>query len=719
MDQNLKEFDYLKVLQAIADMPFNVGKNLLIDFLKGDAKNESIKRNRLDKKPLFGFFALYTRQEIEDTIENLMHNDIIEYKQLQDNKFIKVIDLTAKGKKERINPSLHRKKLSNSFVVRETQITDNDRAMFDAFDFFLKTYNDEQKKAIVSPKNNILCVAGAGSGKTTVLTKRIEFLAKFRSISPSKILAITFTRKARTEMAARISKSQYCNGVFVDTFNSFCEKILNQHNDAIYKRNTRVVSYGEKIRIFKAALKESGIEAGFAIEQYFSFGQKRGKTNEELIKMLMNDCYCILELYKTNNAEIDELKNYAKDAEIEEQKNIEMVHGICKFIDSFMKKFGLRDYSDQINHCIKFFKENPQFIPKFEYILIDEYQDVNSSQIELISILNPENLFCVGDPRQSIFGWRGSKIKYILNFEERYPECEIITLSTNYRSSKQIVDLINKSLENIRLPDLKNSVSCDSAVHLVNFDSEEMEMEFVVMKIMQMQIARNQIFVLARTNRIISEVSNRMKLVGIKHLVRTEEMNRDEESALDEVTLATIHSIKGLEASVVFVIGCTSMNFPCKASEHPIIELVKVYEYDKEEEERRLFYVALSRAKNTLYLTYSGKNHTRFINQKMLEIMDDDGNAAKPKIENKILTNIQNSSKNANSDMDTFSKLKIWRSEISKKLNLPAYIVMHDKTLMEIVSKSPANLDELKEINGIGPAKLARYGNEIIGIVNS
>lgn len=622
MNQNSKNFDYIKVLRAIDCMPFNVGKNLLMDFLQGKTESESIKRNRLYKKDLFGFFQLYTRQELEDTIENLIHNNLLEYMQLKDNKFMKVIELTEKGKEEIVNPVLYKKKLSNNFIINKTEITDNDKAMFEAFDFFLKIYNDEQKKAIISNKNNILCIAGAGSGKTTVLTKKIEFLTTFKSFNPSKILAITFTRKARTEMVVRLSKSQYCNGVAVETFNSFCEKIVKQHNDLIYNRPTRVLSYGEKIKIFKAALKGNNIDANLAIEQYFSFGHKRGKTNEELIKMLMNDCYSILELYKMNNIEIEKLRNYIKEGDISNQKNIEMVYKICKFIDSFMKKFGLRDYSDQLNHCIKFFKEHPEFIPRFEHILVDEYQDVNSVQIELIDILNPQNLFCVGDPRQSIFGWRGSKIKYILNFEEKYPDCEIITLSTNYRSSKQIVELINKSLENLRLPELKHYSKFDAHINILNFDSEDQEMESVIMKIIELEVPRNQIFVLARTNKIVSELSQRMKLKGIKHLIRTEELNRNEEAAIDEVTLATIHSIKGLEADTVFVIGCTGFNFPCKASDHPIIDIVKVDDYDKEEEERRLFYVALSRAKKRLYLTYTGKNHTRFINERMLEIIN-------------------------------------------------------------------------------------------------
>ena len=703
--------DYLKILDALGKLPFNPGKNLLVDFLHGNSKNESIKRHRLDRNGLFGCFSLYSREEVADLLENLLHNGLVDYAPLKDNKFIKIIELTEKGKKELIEPSLHRKKLSSRFVISETRITEDDRALFGAFDFFLKPYNDEQKKAIISAKSRILCVAGAGSGKTTVLTKRIEFLAAFRSAAPEKILAITFTRKARAEMASRLSKSQYCSGVMIETFNSFCEKMIKKYDSLIYKKPTRVVSYGEKIRIFKTALKDNNIDVGLAVENYFSFGQRREKTSKDLINMLKNDCYSVIELYKINNKSLDELKEHAKNSQLAEQKNIEMVHKLCSSMDSFMKNNGLRDYSDQIVHCIDFFRKNPHLMPEIEHLLVDEFQDVNSSQIGLIELLSPKNLFCVGDPRQSIFGWRGSKIKYVLNFEEKNPDCEIITLSTNYRSSRQIVELINRSIENSRLPELKTSREGNANLHLVNFESEEQEINFVIAKIPELDIPRSEIFVLARTNRIINEISQRMKIKGIKHLAKTDETGREEEAAKDEVTLATIHSIKGLEADTVFVVGCTGINFPCKASDHPIIELVRIDDYDKEEEERRLFYVALSRAKNNIYMTYCGKNPTRFINQKMMELINN-----KP-IQPKLMNGAGLAKLQPNGS-DKLSLLKLWRRDISQKLNLPAYIIMHDRTLVEIAEMMPVDVEDLRNIRGIGPAKIERYGRDIIDIIN-
>ncbi len=715
MDDNSKEFDYIKAIRAVESMPFNVGKNLLVEFMHGNLKNESVKRNSLNKKTLFGFLQLYSRKEVEDVVENLLSNNLLEYQQLPDNIFIKVIAVTEKGKRELANPSHYKKKLSNRFIISETEITKEDKTLFQAFDFFLKPYNDEQKKAIISAKNKILCVAGAGSGKTTVLTKRIEFLTTFRSINPSKILAVTFTRKARSEMTARLSKSPYCEGVKIETFNSFCEKILKWHNDLIYDKEFKVISYIQKVKLFNAALRESNTNANDALSSYFSFAQKAGRTSEELLLMLMNDCYSILELYKSNNKDINSLLDEAKNLDERNSINLKMVYRICKYMDLSMKKLGLRDYTDQIIHCINFFRQNQNLVPFFEHVLVDEYQDVNSAQIELIDLLNSSNLFCVGDPRQSIFGWRGSQIKYVLNFEEKHPDCEIITLSTNYRSSKQIVELINSAMESARLPELKHFNELNAEIKLIGFDSEEDEANFVVSKIKDIDIPKNEIFVLARTNRIISELSGRMKLNGIKYILRTEEHNADIEAAKDEVTLATVHSIKGLEADAVFVVGCNGLSFPCKTSEHPVMELAKIYDYDKEEEERRLFYVAMSRAKTRLYLTYSGKP-TRFVTDKMMDILKPENTKSKPLLKNldAPLTRIQN---DKITEVNLMAKLKEWRAKLAREYNLPAYIIMHDKTIMEIIENNPSTIEELSRVKGIGPAKLEKYGNDILSIL--
>jgi len=450
-------------------------------------------------------------------------------------------------------------------------------------------------------------------------TKRIEFLVKYKGINPNKILAITFTRKAREEMQYRLVDLGINTNV--ETFNSFSEKILLKHENQIYGRKMNVISYGNKVMAIMSALSDLGLTMNQVIEIYFSDSQRRNKTSEQLSNTLMNDCFFILEYFKSRN---DEFYDFSEDAFGKDKPAAKTIYNICKHLKKYMDLSGLRDYTDQIIETIKFFESNKQYIPEFEYVLVDEYQDVNSMQIKLLNLLKPKNLFCVGDPRQSIFGWRGSDINYILKFQEKYPESEIITLIKNYRSTNHLVNLMNSSIRIMSLPDLENSYEDEKKISLLNFDSEEKEMNFVISEILSSDLSKDDIFVLSRTNYQLTELSKFMKRKNIPHILKTDDFLNGSTAKKGEVTLATIHSIKGLEAHKVFIIGCNEINFPCKASDHPVIEMIKIDNYDKEEEERRLFYVAISRAKKELFLTYTGKKPTYFINSEMLKIISGD-----------------------------------------------------------------------------------------------
>ena len=707
MNMVKKELDYLFVLKALDEISFSVGKKLLIDFLRGVKNNKSITRNFLDSKENFKTLA-YSEEELNAIIDNLILNDMIKINSISGKKFWKVLELTEKGKKEIDTPTIYKKKLSFNFKETSTQITKKDSELFEKFSEFLDYYNDEQKKTIISDNKHILCLAGAGSGKTTVLAKRIEFLVKHRSKNPKKILAITFTRKARTEMMRRM---EHIENVNIETFNSFCEKILRHHNNLIYNKPVRVINYRDKIVMVTRALSNLNTTPGQATGTYFSQTQKQGKTTEQLQNIFMNDCFFIRDYYKFKNKSLRTLsfENISKD----NKKSADLVFAVCNYIEAYMKKYGLRDFADQLVDTIKLFGTHPELIPEFEHILIDEYQDVNSTQIKLIDILNPPNLFCVGDPRQSIYGWRGSDIRYILNFEDKYPDCDIITLTKNYRSTKHIVNLINNSIRNLGLTDLKSACEGEKDINLLKFASENAEFEYIIKKIIASGLPGNKIFVLARVNRQLKELSQKMKLAGINHIVRSDEMKKSSKSKKSDVTLATIHAIKGLEAQMVFVVGCNTPNFPCKGSEHPVIDMVKIEEYDKEEEERRLFYVAMSRAKNSLYMTYHGKKPTYFITKDMLEIINDKKKKKPPlKAKEKMGANIPIMSN------DIVTRLKNWRGSLARELGIPAYCILHNKTLLEIAQMMPKTSDELQNIHGLGSAKITKYGNDILRVVN-
>jgi superfamily I DNA/RNA helicase len=457
------------------------------------------------------------------------------------------------------------------------------------------------------------------------------------------------------------------------------------------------MTYKDKVLAVRKAIHSLGMTLEFAIKNYFSENQMRAKTNEQLMLSFVNDCFMVLDYLKSKGKTINDLrKKDGLNPAVDETAY--MLAKICENVNEQMKEQGLRDYTDQIMDAIKFFKENAPLIPKFDYVLVDEYQDVNSTQIELIDLLNPQNIFCVGDPRQSIFGWRGSDVNYIMTFTDKYPNSEIITLTKNYRSTKHIVELMNKAISKMHLPDLEAINEGTKDLRLLNFDSESTEYEFVAQRILHCELAREEILVLARTNRQLKDISNILSQKEIKHVLKTDEINRSVDVKKGEVTVATVHAIKGLEAKMVFVIGCNSMNFPCKTSDHPATEIIDIEEYDKEEEERRLFYVAISRAQDSLYLTYTGRMPTYFITDEMKKAIF--------------------SKDDVNSNISIFEKLREWRLKTSKKEGVPPYIIMKDETLTDLAEKLPLTVFELSAVKGLGPSRISRFGKDILYIIN-
>ena len=609
-------FDYLKILKSLNEIPFPIGKTTLIDFLTGDSTNASVSKNKLTRKINFNSLKL-SKDQTREMIDDLIKQRFIEVTGTLSNPFIKLLSLTSKGSTELINPQYYNKKKKEAPVLTKFDISTEEIYEFQEFDKFLENFNENQKKAIISKNEKIMCIAGAGSGKTAVLTKRIEFLVKHRGVDPSKILAITFTRKARQEMRNRLQ--EFGISTNVETFNSLGEHILNKYENEIYGRPIRLISTADKITMVKEALESQKKTLSQAVEEYFTPQQRANKTPERLMWTFINDCFTIIDYFKSKNTPIPD---FSKDADTKHYLIALMVHRTCSYIKIYMETEGLRDFSDQVIDSLNFLKRNPDKIPRFEHILVDEYQDLNSMQVDFIKLLNAPNIFGVGDPRQSIFGWRGSEIAHITNFSKEYPESEVVPLIMNYRSTKRIVELINSSIKHLNFPDLvANKESKLNEIAIEKFETEMDEILDVLQKVLESKAERHEIFILARTNRQLLEISKIMKNMQIPHLLKTEDENTQINAKEGEVTLATIHSIKGLQAKETFVIGCNVQNFPCKASDHPIIEMIKMENYDKDEEEKRLFYVAISRAKEKLYLSYSGTK-TDFITDEMIQIIN-------------------------------------------------------------------------------------------------
>jgi ATP-dependent exoDNAse (exonuclease V) beta subunit len=244
----------------------------------------------------------------------------------------------------------------------------------------------------------------------------------------------------------------------------------------------------------------------------------------------------------------------------------------------------------------------------------------------------------------------------------------------------------------------------------VKHEDEDAECIFVAQSIMSLDTPRNNIFVLARTNKQIEKLAEYMENANIRFLKRTiEEMNTNRSPAEDEVTLSTIHAIKGLEAECVYLIGASAKNHPCKAQEHPLLEAVKTNEsYDKFAEELRLMYVALSRAKSKLIINYSGTLSSYFDDATSKIIS---GNKrSEPSVKEKLYKINKGTS-------SLHESLREFRRDESVRLSIAPYQVFNDKTLDELCEVMPTSFFDLENINGFGPYKVKKWGEKIIKII--
>jgi len=698
---------HLKVLETLNNIRFQIGSKLFAEVLLGDATARILKL-RLEKSKGFGCLELMNAKEVDELLEVMKFNKLIEIQPLRTNKFIKVLKITKKGLNELIMPklSLATGKGIERYFGEIKGISEEDKRNFKLLDTFLDGLNDEQKKAVIGNSDKTLCIAGAGSGKTSVLIKRIEYLVKYKSVPQNKILAITFTRKARREMQLRLDKSIPNHTVQIETFNSFSEKILRKYEKEIYNGESKVVDNKLRTKLFIKALDLLEIEPDKAINTYFSDKKIRSKDHTTLLFSLINDVFMISDYYKNRWQTSDEINKIIDDFSYQDKQKAIMIYKILKTIEKLKEKNNLREYTEQIMHTITFFEKNKDKIPEFEYILIDEYQDVNDLQIQLIDLLGCENLFVVGDPRQSIYEWRNARIEHILGFTAKYENAEILQLRINYRSTKNILELANQIIEPLKLPDLDSvKESKENSILIVNHGSEDAECLFLAHSILAQQIQRNKIFVLTRTNKqldIIASYFDRNKIKYIKKSTDIENVSREANS--DEVVLSTVHAIKGLEAEIVFVVGANNFNYPCRTSEHPVLELIKAGDdYNKDSEELRLFYVALTRAKSKLIVSYYG-NITKFIPKHYLE------NNFPFALKNKTLTQYFKK--------DLYSELREWRRDTAKLYHVPAFQILSDRVLLQISKIKPKDFQELEAIPGMSVTKLNKFGDDILELIN-
>lgn len=297
-------------------------------------------------------------------------------------------------------------------------------------DSLINGMNPKQKEAVLQTEGPLLIMAGAGSGKTRVLTHRIAYLITEKDVNPWNILAITFTNKAAKEMKERVNSLLTSGGesVWVSTFHSMCVRMLRRDVDQIgYNSNFTIIDSGEQLTLMKRILREQNVDP----KKYDP---------------------------RTIIGAISNAKNELQTPEKYEAANNGFFEAIvAKCYRGYQKELRLNqcmDFDDLIMLTIRLFEENPETLQyyqnKFHYIHVDEYQDTNHAQYTLVNMLAErfKNLCVVGDADQSIYGWRGADMQNILDFEKDYPDAKVVLLEQNYRSTKTILTAANHVIGN-------------------------------------------------------------------------------------------------------------------------------------------------------------------------------------------------------------------------------------------------------------------------------
>ncbi len=372
---------------------------------------------------------------------------------------------------------------------------------------YLLNLNKKQQEAVEYLSGPLLIVAGAGSGKTKVLTSRIAHIIRSHKAFSNQILAVTFTNKAAKEMQSRVSRllRKDATGLpWLGTFHSISAKILRKHASAVnLKSNFTIIDQDDQVRLVKNICKAENIDVKKISPKYIL-------------------------------AVIDKWKNkglYPDDVVLKKKENLEKSFlNIYKIYQQKLIDLNCADFSDLILHTLKIFQSykdiSSLYSKKFKYILVDEYQDTNYIQSEWLKLLSLENknICCVGDDDQSIYSWRGAEIKNFLEFDKIYENTKIIRLEKNYRSTQNILSVASKLIENNQNRVGKNLYTNQNEGEFVTLDcfrnvkDEAVEVSSTI-EAFKKKYSLNNIAILVRAIFQTREFEERFLKVGIPYRI--------------------------------------------------------------------------------------------------------------------------------------------------------------------------------------------------------
>ena len=612
----------------------------------------------------------------------------------------------------------------------------------------LEGLNSEQRRAAEAVRGPVCILAGAGSGKTTTITRRIAWQVSSGACRSDEILAVTFTDKAAAEMRGRLARLGV-DGVEARTFHSAA---LSQLTRSRGQAPGRILST-------KALLLR---QIGNSLPRPYRFRPAGDLATE---------------VEWAKNRRLTPESYRAGLSEHEPPIPPDLMARVFRDYERRKASSGLVDFEDLLEFTVRMYEADEWALAatreRYRCFTVDEYQDVNLLQQSLLELWlgGGDELCAVGDDYQSIYGFTGASPEWLLGLAARFPSATVVRLEENYRSSPQVLALANRLTPKLGGAEKTlRATRPDGPEPVVRgFDSPEDEGAFVLERVRALAaegVPYEEMAVLIRLNsrsadfeelfgdaRIpfqgaallardgarqllkalrgagfgslaeeVRRVAREQGLVepvpeglGERELVRQADLRRlcklaeefDDGSRTVEdwvkwlrarfdhgaeggVHLLTLHRAKGLEFEAVFIPRVEEKELPCKQALRVPGAI---------DEERRLLYVGLTRAKRHLAVTWSGKP-SRFLEELGVETRAPRPKAAEP-------------------DDPTYVALKEWRLKRSRRDEVPAYVVFHNSTLAEIAARRPRSIGELASVPGVGPAKLERYGADVLAALEA
>ena len=592
--------------------------------------------------------------------------------------------------------------------------------------------NAQQRRAAEAVRGAVCILAGAGSGKTTTITHRIAHQVASGAFCADEILAVTFTDKAAGELRARLERLG-TRGVTARTFHSAA--LAQLHRFAPERVGPIVASKAVPLRHLAKSLPKP-----------YNFRPLADLATE---------------IEWAKNRRIPPERYRAEAGEHEPPIPTDLMHRIYSRYEEAKRGKGRVDFEDVLELAIRVFEEDDQALAllreRYRAFTVDEYQDVNLLQQTLLDLWlgRRDDLCVVGDDYQSIYAFTGASPEHLLAMPARFPQATVVRLESNYRSTPQVLALANRLVAKLGGAEKTLRATLPDGPEPTLVAAED-EPAFVVARIRELGVPHHEIAILCRTNARLTDFEGALAAAGIPHqgssflgrdaarfvlrkldspadvrrlaieagwqeheqdglgereLVRQRDLGRlvalaDELAQLDGpdfvaelerrfgdrgesrrgVHLLTLHGAKGLEFDAVFVAHVEEKELPARQARTGAAVT----------EERRLLYVGLTRARRHLWVTWT-QRPSRFLTE-LGAIRSEPVRAAAA----------------AEPDDPVYVALKQWRLERAKADEVPAYVVFHNSTLAEVAVRRPQTLRELSDVPGVGPAKLERYGEQLL-----